>query len=238
MPFRWWNFWARQRIEVPIQIFGTDLSETSIQRARAGFFKESIEADVEPLRLRRFFHRNDGGYQISKTIRDMCIFSTQNIFNDPPFSRMDLVSCRNVMIYLSQALQKRVIPVFHYALNPTGFLMIGNTEGLLGAGSELFEMAEKKQKIYRKKLVATPVTFAFPVVPPPQEAAAVEPPACCAVKQADTASRAAGDPARSRSAVADPVCSSRGCGERAAGYPADAADAPVRFWSLHPAKRA
>ena len=179
------EFLGEARIEAPIQVFGTDLSETSIQRARAGYFKESIEADVEPLRLRRFFHRNDGGYQISKTIRDMCIFSTQNIFSDPPFSRMDLVSCRNVMIYLSQALQKRVIPVFHYALNPTGFLMIGNTEGLLGAGSELFEMAEKKQKIYRKKLVATPVSFAFPVVPPPQEVAVVEPPAS-ALKQADT----------------------------------------------------
>ena len=144
-----------------IQIFGTDLSEVAIQRARAALYKESIEADVSPMRLRRFFLWTEGGYQVSKTIRDLCILSTQNIFSDPPFSRMDLVSCRNVMIYLSQALQKRVIPVFHYALNPTGFLMIGNTEGLLGAGTELFEMADKKQKIYRKKLVSTPVSFGF-----------------------------------------------------------------------------
>ena len=93
---------------------------------------------MSPVRLRRFFHKVDSGYQISKTIRDLCVFSTQNVFNDPPFSRMDLVSCRNVMIYLSQALQKRVIPIFHYALNPVGFLMIGNTEGLLGAGSGAF----------------------------------------------------------------------------------------------------
>ncbi|WP_158751881.1 chemotaxis protein CheB [Acidobacterium sp. S8] len=148
-----------ERTEVPIQIFGTDLSETAIQRARAGVYKDSIEADVNPQRLRRFFHKSDGGYQISKKIRDLCIFSTQNVFRDPAFSRMDLVSCRNVMIYLGQTLQKRVIPVFHYALNPTGFLMIGSTEGLLGAGSELFEMADKKQKIYRKKLVSTPMTF-------------------------------------------------------------------------------
>ena len=150
-----------ERREIPIQIFGTDLSEGAIQSARAGIYKESIEADVNPARLRRFFHIEDGGYQISKSIRDLCIFSTQNVFNDPPFSRLDMVSCRNVMIYLSQALQKRVIPIFHYALNPTGFLMMGNTEGLLGAGSELFEMADKKQKIYRKRLVSTPIAFGF-----------------------------------------------------------------------------
>lgn len=166
-----------ERTEVPIQIFGTDLSETAIQRARAGIYKESIEADVSPLRLRRFFHKSDGGYQISKTIRDLCIFSTQNVFSDPPFSRMDLVSCRNVMIYLSQTLQKRVIPIFHYALNPTGFLMIGSTEGLLGAGSELFEMADKKQKIYRKKMVSTPVTFGFSVGQPEHDTDGAEAPA-------------------------------------------------------------
>lgn len=157
------EFLAEQQVEVPIQIFGTDLSESAIQRARGGVYKDTIEADVSAMRLRRFFHRVDGGYQISKTIRDVCIFSTQNVFSDPPFSRIDLVSCRNVMIYLGQGLQKRVIPIFHYALNPNGFLMIGSTEGLLGAGSDLFEMADKKQKIYRKKMVATPVTFGFSV---------------------------------------------------------------------------
>lgn len=171
------EYLGEERAEVPIQIFGTDLSETSIQRARSANYKESIEADVGPTRLRRFFHKSDGGYQISKTIRDLCVFSTQNIFSDPPFSRMDLVSCRNVMIYLSQTLQKRVIPIFHYALNPTGFLMIGNTEGLLGAGSELFEMADKKQKIYRKRLVSTPVTFGFTIGQPVHDAGASETPA-------------------------------------------------------------
>jgi len=168
------EYLGKERIEVPIQIFGTDLSETAIQRARAGIYKESIEEDVAPARLRRFFHKSDGGYRISRTIRDLCIFSAQNVFSDPPFSRMDLVSCRNVMIYLSQSLQKRVIPVFHYALNPTGFLIIGSTEGLLGAGSELFEMVDKKHKIYRKKLVSTPVTFGFSVAHSPQESENVE----------------------------------------------------------------
>jgi two-component system CheB/CheR fusion protein len=165
------EFLGEERAEVPIQIFGTDLSGGAIQRARAAVYKESIETDVSPARLRRFFHKTESGYQISKTIRDLCVFSTQNIFRDPPFSRMDLVSCRNVMIYLSQALQKRVIPIFHYALNPPGFLIIGNTEGLLGAGSEFFEMIDKKQKIYRKKLAATPVTFGFSVGPIDHEGA-------------------------------------------------------------------
>jgi two-component system CheB/CheR fusion protein len=157
------EFLGEERIEIPIQIFGTDLSESAIQRARMGIYKENVEADVSPTRLRRFFNKPDGGYQISKTIRDLCIFSTQNVFDDPPFSRIDLVSCRNVMIYLSQSLQRRVIPIFHYALNPMGFLMLGNTEGLLGAGAELFEMVDKKQKIYRKKAVSTPVTFSLSI---------------------------------------------------------------------------
>lgn len=157
------EFLGEERAELPIQIFGTDLSDGAIQRARAGLYKDTIEADVSPVRLRRFFHKVDGGYQISKSIRDLCIFSMQNVFSDPPFSRIDLVSCRNVMIYLSHSLQRRVIPIFHYALNPGGFLMIGNTEGLLGSGAELFDMADKKQKIYRKKSVPTPVTFGFSV---------------------------------------------------------------------------
>jgi two-component system CheB/CheR fusion protein len=160
------EFLGEGRADVPIQIFGTDLSESAIQRARAGEYKETIEADVTPARLRRFFYKADGGYQIKKAIRDLCIFSTQNVFNDPPFSRMDLVSCRNVMIYLGQALQKRVVPIFHYALNPTGFLMLGSTEGLLKAGSGLFEMADKKQKIFRKQLVSAPVASGFSVGEP------------------------------------------------------------------------
>jgi two-component system, chemotaxis family, CheB/CheR fusion protein len=147
------------RIEVPIQIFGTDLSETAIQRARAGFYKESIASDVSEIRLRRFFHKVPGGYQISKSIRDMCVFARQNVFSDPPFSRMDLISCRNVLIYLSPVLQKKVIPIFHYALKPSGFLLVGNTEGLLGSSAEIFDLVERKSKIYQKKAVPSPVTF-------------------------------------------------------------------------------
>lgn len=149
------------RSDVSMQIFATDLSESGVQRARVGIYKENITADVSPARLRRFFNRVEGGYQISKSIRDQCIFARQNVFNDPPFSKMDIVSCRNLLIYLGPALQKRVIPVFHYALRPHGFLMLGNAEGLLTTGTELFDLADKKQKIYVKRPVPSPVNFGF-----------------------------------------------------------------------------
>src|SRR5215469_2481582 len=151
------------RADVSLQVFGTDLSEPAIQKARVGIYKESIVADVSSTRLRRFFNKVEEGYQISKAIRDFCIFARQNVFQDPPFSRMDIVSCRNLLIYLGPALQKRVIPIFHYALRPNGFLMVGDTEGLVGSGAELFDMADKKHKIYSKKPVASPVAFGFSV---------------------------------------------------------------------------
>lgn len=151
------------RVEVPIQIFGTDLSENAIQKARGGIYKESIANEVSEVRLRRFFHKVPGGYQISKSIRDMCVFARQNVFSDPPFSRMDLISCRNVLIYLSPVLQKRIIPIFHYALKPNGFLLVGNTEGLLGSGAEIFDLVERKCKIYRKRAVPSPVTFGLTI---------------------------------------------------------------------------
>ena len=153
---------SKERADVAIQIFGTDLSESAIRSARSGIYKESVAADVSPARLLRFFRKVEGGYQISKSIRDMCVFATQDVFNDPPFSRMDLVSCRNVLIYVGPALQKRVIPIFHYALKPNGFLMVGNTEGIVGAGADLFEPADKRHRIYKKKLAVSPVAFGIP----------------------------------------------------------------------------
>jgi len=157
------EFLSDLRAEFTVQVFGTDLSETAIQRARAGIYKENIVADVAPVRLRRFFNRVEEGYQISKTIRDYCVFARQNVFQDPPFSRLDIVSCRNLLIYLGPGLQKRVIPIFHYALKPSGFLMVGNNEGLVGSGAELFEMADKKHKIYSKKAVLSPVSFGMSI---------------------------------------------------------------------------
>ena len=153
------------RVEVPIQIFGTDLSENAINKARIGTYKETIANDVSEIRLRRFFHRVPEGYQISKSIRDMCVFACQNVFSDPPFSRMDLISCRNLLIYLGPVLQKRVIPIFHYALKDRGFLLVGNTEGLLASGMEIFDLMDRKNKIYQKKPVPSPITFGMSVNP-------------------------------------------------------------------------
>ena len=138
-------------VRPPIQVFATDLSDTvSLEKARAGLYPESIEAEVSPERLRRFFTKEDGKYRIHKSIRDLCVFAKQNIVGDPPFSHVDLISCRNVLIYLAPPLQKRVIPTFHYALNPTGFLMLGSSE-TVGPFSDLFHVVDKKHKIYSKK---------------------------------------------------------------------------------------
>lgn len=150
------------RADVSVQIFATDLSAAAVHKARSGVYRESISADVSPARLKRFFNKVEGGYQVSKAVRDVCVFANQNVFSDPPFSHLDIISCRNVLIYLSQSLQKRVIPVFHYALRTGGYLIIGNTEGLVGTGAELFEPIHKKHKIYRKRPVPSPVAFGIP----------------------------------------------------------------------------
>src|SRR5262249_30676598 len=106
----------------PIKILATDLNEAALEKARAGLYIDNIEIDVSPDRLRRFFIRVDGNYQINKAIREMCVFSRHNMAQDPPFSHLDLVTCRNVLIYMDAALQRRVLPVLHYSLNSGGFL--------------------------------------------------------------------------------------------------------------------
>lgn len=133
-----------------IQIFGTDLSEVGIDRARLGVYSSAIEKDVSPERLRRFFKKLDSTYQINRMVRDLCTFARQNITADPPFSRLDLISCRNVLIYLGPQLQKRCLPIFHYALNPGGYLMLGPSE-TVGVFGEMFELVDKRAKIYAKK---------------------------------------------------------------------------------------
>ena len=128
---------------VQIQIFATDIEDGVIDKARLGIYPEAISDDVSPERLRRFFVKVPGGYQVSKTIRSMCVFAKQNLIKDPPFSRLDLISCRNVLIYFGPVLQKKVIPVFHFALKPSGFLMLGKSEAL-SAFPELFTLVDKK----------------------------------------------------------------------------------------------
>jgi two-component system, chemotaxis family, CheB/CheR fusion protein len=136
--------------QIPIQFFGTDVSESSVARARNGVYPENIQGDVSPERLRRFFTKVEGGYRVSKTIRDMCIFAQHNVLNDPPFSRMDLVCCRNLLIYLEPVLQNKVISLFHYALRPSGFLVLGTSEGL-GSTTGLFTVEDRTHKIFLKK---------------------------------------------------------------------------------------
>ncbi|MGH7999817.1 MAG: CheR family methyltransferase, partial [Brasilonema sp.] len=111
-------------------------------------------------RLRRFFNQVEGSYQISKSIRELCVFARQNLISDPPFSNLDLISCRNVLIYFESVLQKQVMPIFHYSLKPTGFLMLGIAESA-GEFSNLFTSADRKYNIYAKKLIATPLNFNF-----------------------------------------------------------------------------
>ncbi|BAZ20051.1 signal transduction histidine hinase [Kalymmatonema gypsitolerans NIES-4073] len=148
------EFLADQVPRVPIQIYATDISETVIEHARNGIYTPSQVANVSPERLYRFFVQVEGGYQISKSVREVCVFARQNLIGDPPFSRLDLITCRNVLIYLGTSLQKKLLPIFHYGLKSTGFLMLGTSE-TVGEFSDLFTLRDKKNKIYAKKLTAT-----------------------------------------------------------------------------------
>jgi two-component system, chemotaxis family, CheB/CheR fusion protein len=143
------EYMRENNLESSVQVFGTDLSETVLEKARAGIYPESIAADVSPERLRRFFVKANGGYQISGAIRDMCIFARQNLVKDPPFSKLDLILCRNVLIYLGPPLQTRVMRYFHYGLKPKGFLALGQSESI-GAATTLFTPLLAKQKVYAK----------------------------------------------------------------------------------------
>src|SRR5215831_15321250 len=147
---------------MPIQIFATDVSEKVIDKARTGVYPENISLDVSPERLKRFFIKVEAGYQISKTIREMCVFSRQNLIKDPPFSRLDLISCRNVLIYMDSQLQRKIVPILHYALNPGGFLVLGNAE-TVGGYSDLFSVEDRKHKIYSRKSVDSHPDFRFAV---------------------------------------------------------------------------
>ena len=140
-----------------VQIFGTDINDAAaIEKARPGIYPASIAGQVSPGRLARFFAKADGGYRILQTIRDMCVFARQNVATDPPFSRLDLISCRNLLIYVSPAVQQRIIPTFHYALRPNGFLLLGPSEAV-GKYSDLFEPADRKHNIYsRLSNIASP----------------------------------------------------------------------------------
>jgi two-component system CheB/CheR fusion protein len=133
-----------------------------LDKARHCLYAKSLAEDVSPERLRRFFVEEEGGYRIVKSLREMVVFARQNLISDPPFSRMDLISCRNLLIYLEPGLQKKALPTFHYSLKPGGFLFLGASESI-GSFTDLFEPVDKKQKIYTKKTASMIPTFHLPV---------------------------------------------------------------------------
>ena len=146
---------------VPVQLFATDISEAAIEHARCGAYLENIAADLSPERLRRFFTKSDGKYRISKAVRDLCVFARQDLTRDPPFSKLDLIVCRNVLIYLGPQLQKRLMSVFHYGLKQNGFLMLGAAE-TNGQHADLFGTVNKKHRIYSKKSSVAPRDLPVP----------------------------------------------------------------------------
>ena len=138
--------------EYRLQIFATDIDSNAIEAARGGIYPDSIAVDVTPERLRRFFTKRDTRFQVNKGIRDSVVFAEQNVIKDPPFSRLDLISCRNLLIYMEGDLQKRLLPLFHYALRSDGYLFLGSSESV-GDAVDRFEVIDRKWKIYRRKEV-------------------------------------------------------------------------------------
>ncbi|MGO8806744.1 MAG: PAS domain S-box protein, partial [Candidatus Bathyarchaeia archaeon] len=144
--------------DVQVQIFGTDVNEKNVDKARQGIYPKSIETDVSENRLKRFFTSFNGSYQIAKFIRDKCVFAKQDLTADPPFSNLDLISCRNMLIYFDSQLQERIVPILHYALKPDGFLILGESESI-GKFTTLFEPVHKKSFIYTKKADQSRINF-------------------------------------------------------------------------------
>lgn len=150
----WAEFAEAAGSTVRIQIFASDLNARGIEQARAGVYPKSIDQDVSPQRLRNFFGEADGHYRVVRQIREAAVFARHNVLTDPPFSHVDLISCRNLLIYLDPVLQKRVMPLLHYALNPDGALVLGSSESI-GSFRNFFDIEDAKQKIFRRKTGAS-----------------------------------------------------------------------------------
>ena len=145
-----------------LQIFATDLDRDAIDKARHGVFPPNITADVSPERLKRFFTKEDHGYRVRREIREMVIFAPQNIIMDPPFTKLDLLSCRNLLIYLTAEVQKKLMPLFHYSLTPGGLLLLGSAE-TVGSSTDLFASVSAKARIFKRtETVQRPVQVEFP----------------------------------------------------------------------------
>jgi two-component system CheB/CheR fusion protein len=151
-----------KKISMAVQVFATDLDEKAIARARVGIYSRNAVVEISSARLEKYFQRIDGHYQIDKSIRDMCVFSVHNLMKDPPFSRIDIVSCQNVLIYIEASPQRKILQAFHYALKPNGFLMLGKSE-TVGNAADLFEAISSDVKLYRKKQQAKITAFDFSI---------------------------------------------------------------------------
>ncbi|KAB0670446.1 PAS domain-containing protein [Oryzomonas sagensis] len=161
-----------------LQVFATDLDRDAIDKARLGMFLPNIAGDVSPERLNRFFTKEDEGYRINKEIREMVTFATQNVITDPPFTKLDFLVCRNLLIYLDVEMQKKLLPLFHYALNPGGVLFLGSAE-TLGVSSDMFSSLNAKMRLFRRDYsINRPNVVSFPsTMPPPAPGSFKEPPA-------------------------------------------------------------
>ncbi|MCF6150081.1 MAG: hypothetical protein E3K37_15645 [Candidatus Kuenenia sp.] len=154
----------KRQMHYNVQIFGTDLDADAIEFARAGVYPESIAADVSKERLKQYFTKEENTYRLKKRIREMLVFATQNLIKDPPFSRLDLISCRNVLIYMDAFLQKKILPVFHYTLNKDGYLFLGSSESI-GEFTDLFSVENPKWKIYKRKGMVIEKGAEIPTMP-------------------------------------------------------------------------
>ncbi len=154
------EYLSAQNLNLSIQIFGTDASESVIEQARHGIYTDSQMAGVSFERRQRFFVRLGDRYRISKAVRELCVFARQDLSSDPPFSNIDLVSCRNVMIYFKSPLQDRARSIFHYSLNPGGYLWLGSSESV-GETSELFAAVDRQHKVYSRRSSSDRLSFDF-----------------------------------------------------------------------------
>ncbi len=173
-------FEARKQIrsasQISIQIYATDLDKEAIEKARQGLYLENIAADVSSARLSRYFVKRDGGYRVNKEIRSMVVFAPQNLIMDPPFTKLDILCCRNLLIYLTPELQKNILPLFHYSLNPRGVLFLGSAESIGGSGKLFTPLALKERIFLRTDSLLLGRQLDFPSGALPARPAALAPP--------------------------------------------------------------